>query len=109
MFYSKTTGGFYDKDIHETIPSDAVEISREIYNDLMENQAYGKVISSDLDGYPILIDSIDDSTYYEKRMIEYPPITDFIDAYYWSLKGNNELMNSYIDKCDQVKLKYPKS
>lgn len=46
--------------------------------------------------------------YQRDRVSEYPPIADFIDAYYWSLKGNEELMNIYIDKCDQVKLKYPK-
>ena len=34
MFYSKSTGGFYDAEIHgNNIPSDAVEITKEKYPD----------------------------------------------------------------------------
>ena len=43
-----------------------------------------------------------------KRAAEYPPITDFADAYYWAQKGKTELMDAYVAKCDAIKLKYPK-
>lgn len=47
--------------------------------------------------------------YQLKRENEYPPLQDFVDAYYWAQKGNTSLMDEYISKCDQVKNKYPKS
>jgi len=46
--------------------------------------------------------------YIAKRASEYPPITDFADAYYWAQKGKTELMDAYVAKCDAIKLKYPK-
>jgi hypothetical protein len=46
--------------------------------------------------------------YQQFRYYEYPSIKDFADAYYWSQKGDNTLMDAYVAKCDAVKAKYPK-
>jgi len=55
MRYSKSTGGFYDAEIHgASIPSDSVEISNEEYDALLTGQSNGMAISSDADGYPCL-------------------------------------------------------
>lgn len=55
MFYSKTTGGFYDKEIHKGgIPTDAVEISDEYHAELMAGQAAGQMIVADGKGFPRL-------------------------------------------------------
>ena len=51
---------------------------------------------------------VDAHAYIAKRAAEYPPITDFADAYYWAQKGNTALMDAYVAKCDAIKLKYPK-
>ena len=51
-FYSKTTGGFYDAEIHGTMPADAVGISNDTYRGLMKAQAEGMVIVADANGYP---------------------------------------------------------
>ena len=57
MFYSKSTGGFYDREIHgRNIPADAVKISVEDHKVLMCGQSNGKVITSNSDGFPILVD-----------------------------------------------------
>ena len=57
MFYSKTTGGFYTREIHgDNIPHDAVEITIEEHAALMQGQSEGKIISGDADGYPVLAD-----------------------------------------------------
>lgn len=58
IFYSKSTGGFYDTDVHavDQIPEGAVEISEEEHCALITAQCEGKVISSDADGNPIAID-----------------------------------------------------
>lgn len=57
MFYSKSSRGFYNNDIHgENIHEDAVEITPEQHAALLEGQSQGKIISADENGYPILID-----------------------------------------------------
>lgn len=55
MFYSKTTGGFYDRTIHgDNIPADAIEITAEEHAALLEGQSQGKLIQADENGYPFL-------------------------------------------------------
>jgi len=61
MFYAKSTGGFYDKSIHSVIPSDAVEITKEYYAELMAGQSEGQLIQADNKGFP--------------RLAPYPPPT----------------------------------
>ncbi|MFM4933408.1 DUF4376 domain-containing protein [Aeromonas veronii] len=56
MFYSKSTGGFYDASINgASIPSDAVEITDKHYKTLLAEQSSGKVISVNESGHPIAI------------------------------------------------------
>ncbi|TDF78231.1 phage tail protein [Pseudomonas sp. H9] len=58
IFFSKTTGGFYSESVHsgEQIPVDAVHITQEHHAELLAGQPMGLRISSDKDGYPILIE-----------------------------------------------------
>jgi len=71
-------------------------------------------IGYDADGNEVAYDKaavqayVDAHAYIAKRASEYPPITDFADAYYWAQKGKSELMDAYVAKCDAIKLKYPK-
>jgi hypothetical protein len=68
----------------------------------------------DADGNEVAYDKaavqayVDAHAYIAKRAAEYPPITDFADAYYWAQKGKTELMDAYVAKCDAIKQKYPK-
>lgn len=55
MFYSPTTGGFYDSSINAEIPVDAVEITKDRHLDLLGEQSGGKKIVSDEDGFPVAI------------------------------------------------------
>ena len=66
MLYSKTTKGFYNTDINTIIPSDAVEISDELYESLMNGQSTGKIIQQDSSGNPILVDT-------PEHILIYPP------------------------------------
>jgi hypothetical protein len=43
--------------------------------------------------------------YQIRRKLEYPPITDYLDGV---VKGNQEQIDAYIQKCLEVKAKYPK-
>ena len=57
VFYSPTTGGFYTAEIHgDNIPADAVEITVEEHQALIEGQSLGKRIVADENGRPILQD-----------------------------------------------------
>ena len=59
MYYSKSTGGFYDRDIHgENIPADSVEITKDQHIALMYGQSKGKRIIADDDGLPVLADEL---------------------------------------------------
>ena len=44
--------------------------------------------------------------YITKRQAEYPPITDYLDGI---VKGDQAQVQAYIDACNAVKAKYPKS
>lgn len=54
MHYSPSTGGFYDARIHATIPDDAVEITSELYQQLLAGIASGLVVTIGEDGLPRL-------------------------------------------------------
>ena len=57
MFFSKSTGGFYAREIHgDNIPDDAVEITEAEHAALLEGQSQGKLIVADANGRPILQD-----------------------------------------------------
>lgn len=57
MFYSKSTGGFYDASIHgNNIPADAVEITEAEHAALLDAQAQGKRIQADVNGNPVAVD-----------------------------------------------------
>lgn len=54
MFYAKSTGGFYDRDVHgSAIPDDAVEITHEEHAVLLAEQSAGKCIRADANGFPV--------------------------------------------------------
>jgi hypothetical protein len=45
-------------------------------------------------------------TYAEKRVAEYPPMTNYLDGV---AKGDQAQIDKYIADCQAVKVKYPKS
>jgi hypothetical protein len=56
-----------------------------------------------------LVDAwVDPEAYKYQRAREYPSLADFADAYYWAQNGDDTKMTAYIEKCDEVKAKYPK-
>ncbi|NWD56287.1 tail fiber assembly protein [Pseudomonas veronii] len=56
LYYARTTGGFYDDEVHQAIPSDAVKITQDQRVELLKGEAEGRIISSDKKGLPILVD-----------------------------------------------------
>lgn len=57
LYYSKTTGGFYDSAIHgDSMPPDVQAITDEEHAALMLGQSAGKEIAADATGRPVLQD-----------------------------------------------------
>ncbi len=52
LYYSATTGGFYDSDVHKTLPPDVVEISEQTRKTLLNANAQGIQIKANAQGYP---------------------------------------------------------
>ena len=102
-YFSKTTSGFYDDEIHQTMPNDAVQITQELYESLINGQATGKVIASDETGNPILIESVHNAPeYYQLRSDAYPSIVDQLDLLY------HQGYDGWKSVITQVKDQYPK-
>jgi|GEM_PF-3578502 hypothetical protein len=55
-YYSVKEQGFFNSEIHKDIPEDAIQITDEYYNVLLNGQSNGKQIITDENGYPILLD-----------------------------------------------------
>lgn len=58
MLFSESTLGFYDPAINTDIPSDAVEITDDVYGAMISGQESGKQIAADKNGQPVLVDRI---------------------------------------------------
>ncbi len=57
IYYSNSTKGFYDSEIHkDKIPEDKVEIAAELREKLLEGQVNGKLIDLSPSGQPVLVD-----------------------------------------------------
>lgn len=106
IYYSPGEKGFYVDGIHDSIPEDKIEITELEHARLIEGQALGQRIVPGDDGYPELADNeAVEYTYAEKRAMEYPAFTDYLDGI---VKGDEAQIQKYIDDCLAVKAKYPK-
>jgi hypothetical protein len=60
-----------------------------------------------------IVDLSNDPTFllqqcHSKRRKEYPPLSEFADAFVKLQSGNTEAMTAYVEKCNAVKAKHPK-
>ena len=53
--WSSSTGGFYVSEIHNDIPADAVEITPELHQSLLADNANGMIIQAGADGQPVAV------------------------------------------------------
>ncbi len=51
---------------------------------------------------------VENVSFHEARSLEYPPIADFADAYYWKENGDPQKMQDYLRRVASVKAKHPK-
>lgn len=58
IFYSASTGGFYDTDLHSVIPNDRVQITKGERAALIFGETEGKVIVAGANGIPFLAERL---------------------------------------------------
>lgn len=58
IFYSASTGGFYDSDLHSVIPDDRVQITKDERATLISGESEGKVIVAGEHGIPSLAERL---------------------------------------------------
>lgn len=112
MFYSQSTGGFYNREIHgENIPVDAVEITKEAYSELLFGQSNGKIISANSAGRPVLIYP-PEPTHEEmlarldsQRKAAYMAESDPIG---WRMLRDEATKQEWLDKITEIKQRHPK-
>ena len=66
----------------------------------------GSVQITDAEAAQIIAASAPVLTYAQKRVSEYPPMTDYLDGI---AKGDTAQVNAYVAACLAVKAKYPKA
>lgn len=70
-FYSATTGGFYEPRDSKTMPSDAKEITDEVWRAIFDGLSVGMILQSDANGYPVALPpSLDSFKADKKQKIE---------------------------------------
>ncbi len=80
FYYSKTTNGFYDIRLKSSYadnwPSDAIQITNDLYADLIAGQSSGMIITPNSEGFPSLCEpapltdeELRQKIYYEKNSL----------------------------------------
>jgi len=111
MFYSKSTNGFYTRDIHgDNIPEDAVEITAEQHAALLEGQSQGKIISADENGYPILIDPPPLTAEQIQEAVTAARAAAYVkesDPLFFKYQRGEVLKEDWLAKVAEIKARYP--
>jgi hypothetical protein len=69
IFYAASTNGFYNDEMHHTLPDDAIEITEERHEELFNGQQNGNQITADENGHPVLIPRVIDPLISERRRV----------------------------------------
>lgn len=111
MLYSKTTGGFYDQEIHgSNIPADSVEITQEQYVILMNGQSKGKIVTADSNGYPVLKNPTQPSSNEISAAVTAARSAAYIvesDPLFFKSQRGEATVQQWLDKVEEIKKRYP--
>jgi len=111
MYYSKSTGGFYAKEIHgEKIPEDAVEISKEYHKELFQGQSKGKLIAADDNGYPVLKDP-PEPTQEEinagNKFLRQAAYEKEADPLFFKFQRGEVTKEEWLEKVEEIRKRFP--
>jgi hypothetical protein len=111
MFSANSTRGFYDPEIHTTMPEDAIEMPDGLHAELMAGQSEGKVITWGKKGLPYLADRPAPTTdelnasAIAGREAAYRSEAD--PLYFQFQRGDVE-KQVWLDKIAEIKARFPK-
>lgn len=103
-YFSPTTSGFYHFKLHKKIPNDAIEISEEEYNKLMDGQCDGKHIVF-LNGKISLQEKIESSEEIKNKI--YKTLEYEMKNYLFVIKGYTESTQTSL-QIISTNTKFPK-
>lgn len=92
----------------ESVIFEEVVIGEEEYYDTDYDQHVTFTESLTPEQWQTFVDIRDGNGYAEKRKRAYPPIEELADALYHKEKGDDALLQEYLSKVGEVKLRYPK-
>lgn len=111
MFYSKSTNGFYDSEIHgNNIPVDAVEISVEEHAALLEGQNNGKIIAADPNGRPVLQDFPAPTPEQIAAAVTVARASAYVaesDPIFFKVQRGEATMDEWLAKVAEIKARFP--
>lgn len=101
--YSPTTRGFYVDGVHDAVPGDAVEITRDEYLALM-NQSDHEIVPSE-DGRPTLVERTSNDDYAISREAAYRAESDPL---FFKEQRGEVPPGTWLDKVGEIKERFPK-
>lgn len=113
-YYSQSIKGFFDTDIHNVIPSDAIELTEDEYQNIVNDQSKGRFICvrngkvTTEEYIPTEVEIA--NAYKTKRKAEYPSIPNQFDML-WHMMDREEIPgkgSEWYNTILDVKNKYPK-
>lgn len=111
MFASKSTGGFYDPEIHTTMPDDVVELPEGLHGELLAGQSAGKIIAWDEKGFPFLTDAPKPTTEQLNAAIIAQRSAAYkaeADPLFFQVQRGDVDNQVWLDKIAEIKARYPK-
>jgi hypothetical protein len=111
IFYSQSTKGFYNTEIHgNSIPGDCVTVTEAEYKRLFDGVAQGKFIVPDSDGNPIIVDppteSVESIIQNNKLKRQHAYTTESDPLFFKSQRGEVTLQE-WKDKVEEIKARFP--
>lgn len=112
IYYSASTGGFYDPKLHgDAIPFDSVEITSEYHQQLLSGQSAGKRITPDASGFPVLADPpalTPEELLEEIRNKRQSAYQQEADPLFFRAQRGEVPLYDWVVKVDEIKTRYPK-
>lgn len=112
LFYSASTGGFYDADIHgDAMPPDKVGISESQHAALLEAQSNGKNIKAGPGGFPVAADPEPPTAEQLNAQAEANRRAAFAaeaDPLFFQWQRGEATEQEYKDKVAEIRARFPK-
>ncbi len=112
MYFSASTGGFYDSPKnYKDFPGDAIEISSELYADVVTNRPLDKVLVVDANGFPALVNkppATPEQIAAEVDALRAEAYRNEADPLFFKAERGEVPVDDWLAKVAEIKARYPK-